>query len=255
MNQKHEPLTNAMFEPKSPEALEQLDEIERRLKAARPQPPRLDLAALQRLANDATVDAVVERRTNRKPGRAVARRQRQMRGRMLGIVGSWACGAAVGAIVMFVLMSRGASGPDQNNNVVHIEKETPDSITHDPIAEFSADGEFALQDDSPAVEKADRRDLSADMLTMLLDPLGNTDSAYLEDGPTLQVGMYLRQHAERSMWPLPRTEVKERSLSNADERGHSEARTKSKPYPEPDSAVTPRELMREFLREASGAVL
>ncbi len=63
MNREQESPTDRTQEPGAPEALERLDEIGQRLKNVRLRPPRLDVAALERLAYETIVDTSVERPT------------------------------------------------------------------------------------------------------------------------------------------------------------------------------------------------
>jgi hypothetical protein len=228
MNQKNKPLTDAMSEPQSPEIVERLDQIEQRLKATRPQPPRFNAAAIQRLADVANEKTFVERPTNRKSRRVATRRRRQIVGRLLVLTGSWLCGAGVGALVMFVLLSRTAPATDVNSEVVHIDHETLSPVAHDPIAVKAAEGSVR----------------SAPRFTMSIDPLGVTYSPFLMDGPMLHVRSYLRPDAER-----PREDL------NDVERGRAETWTSVKPYEEPESPVSRRDLMREFIGESAGPIL
>lgn len=214
--------------PESPETSVRLDELERRLKATRPQPPRFDMAALQRLADDAAADEVVERPTDRKSPRVATSRQRRIVGRMLVIAGSWGCGAGVGALVMFLWLSRTSPETEANNDVVQIEQEVPSLIAHDPIV----------------VETAESGDRSAARLTRVFDPLEFSFSPYLTDASTLQVRPYLRRRADRP-----------REFLNDDERAPAEMWTRVKSYQELESPVSRRELMQEFLGKSPGAVL
>ncbi|HUG70212.1 MAG TPA: hypothetical protein VMM76_20855 [Pirellulaceae bacterium] len=223
MNHQRKSDMDPMRVPESPETSERLDELERRLKATRPQPPRLDMAALQQLA-----DEVVERPTDRKSRRVATSRKRRIVGRMLVVAGSWGCGAGVGALVMFVWLSRTSPETESNNDVVQIEQEAPSLIAHDPMV----------------VETAASGDRSAPRLTRVFDPLEFTYSPYLTDASTLQVRPNLRRRAERP-----------REFLNDDERAPAERWTRVKSYQEPESPVSRRELMQEFLGESPGAVL
>ena len=228
MNHQRKSDMAPMRMPESSETSVQLDEIERRLKATRPQPPRLDVAALQRLADDAAADEVVERPTDRKPRRVATSRKRQIVGRMLVVAGSWGCGAGVGALVMFVWLSPTSPETESNNDVVQTEQEAPSLITHDPIV----------------VETVESGDRSAPRLTRVFDPLEFTYSPYLTDASTLQVRPYLRRRAERP-----------REFLNDGERAPAEMWTRAKYYQEAESPVSRRELMQEFLGESPGVVL
>lgn len=235
-------------DPESPETRERLDKLEQRLKATRPQSPLLDLASLQRIADDDALDTLVERAPDRKPIHALPGSKRSASGRVLVIASSWVCGAGVGALVMFVLMSRVMPRPDQSGDIVHIKQETPASSTDDPITGIpTEERDPHRRDDTPAAVKSLRRDAGDVMLTRAREPFAQPGLNYLSDGSPLRAGAYLRRNGERLMRP---TQGAIESL-----RDHSDWWTNSTPAPAAESPVTRRELMQEFLGESAGAVL
>lgn len=56
MNHSSKPDNNAMFDSELPETRQHLDALEQRLRATRPQPPRLDVAALMQTADEQLVE-------------------------------------------------------------------------------------------------------------------------------------------------------------------------------------------------------
>ncbi|MBC8356289.1 MAG: hypothetical protein H8E66_30285 [Planctomycetes bacterium] len=243
MNQKRKHLTNAMLESESPEVLERLDELERRLRATRPQPPRLELASLQQLADDDATVAVVELPADRKSLHAFV------------IAGSWACGAGVGALVMFVLMSRAAPNTNADNDVVQIQQGVRNSISHDSADNFSTETVPDLPDDSPGVAHTELRNRSPSEMIIAFDPLGNTDSTYAESRRILQAGTHLKRTNQHSSWPFERLARKQQTPLNDYEIEPSMPGTESMLDSEPGPPVSRRELMQEFLEQSSDALL
>jgi hypothetical protein len=255
MNREDESPTDPTFEPDAPEARERLDEIERRLKAARPRPPRLDVAALQRLARQAAVDTPVESPT------AVAIRRRPPGGgrrpyrRIAIISGSWACGAIAGALVMFILTSRAAPSADATNDMARHEAAPPASATRDRNTAPDADEKVDRRDGPPPVEKVETLDADAAALAMILDPFGSEDSACWPEGPALWAGMHLGQYSGDWSKFAGRAADAAGKPREDDEGWRSEAPKGRKPYPDPAPSITRERLMRELLRETPGVLL
>jgi hypothetical protein len=239
MNQERKP----HVDPESPETIERLDKLEQQLKATRPQSPQLDLASLQRIADDDALDTLVERAPDRKPIHALPGSKRSASGRVLAIASSWVCGAGVGALVMFVLMSRTETTPDPGDRVVHVRQETPESIAEESIVDSSSEQHNADRQEN-VLSPVKPFDVNGSILTMGRDPLRQWGAAYLSDGPTLQVGMYLGRHSERH---ADRTHEKRREYS-----GQPTGSTSTLEF---ESPVSRRELMQEFLGESTGAAL
>ena len=237
MNQKRKSPTEPMLQSESPDTRDRLDQLEKRLKATRPRSPQLDLASLQRMANAATSGAMVELAPDRKPLPILHRDKGRIVGRALLITSSWVCGAGVGALVMFVLMSRTAVPPDPIGPIVHIHQERPQPIADEAIVDpFVEQRDSDQRDEVPETANPTWPDFNRSMLTMGHNPLRQWESSYLSDGPTLQVGMYLGRHGERR---VDRTNVKRREYTGQP--------TGSTHAPESESPVSRRELMQEFL--------
>ncbi len=251
MNHQRKSDMDPLQVPESPETSERLDELERRLKATRPQPPRLDVAALQRLAVDVSADRAVDRR----PVPVVRGRKRPIGGRLLVAASSWICGAGVGALVMFVLMSRTVPIPEPNKEVVSIERKAQRLVADDSSSELPVERESDPLDGSPATKKVTARESRAPRLTMDRTRLWQAESTYLSREPTLHVGMYLGRNVTPSVWAFERTVEKERERMRDDEREPPRPWTKSTLDPQSSPPVSRKALMEEFLGETSAAIL
>jgi hypothetical protein len=238
MNQKRKHLSDAM--PETPEVSQRLDEIEQRLKATRPQSTQLDLVALQQAADSA---ATVEHPTARKSRGALV------------IAGSWMCGVAVGAIVMFVLMSLAARTEIANDHVVYTEPESPGAKTLGSVDDFLTETDSDLPFDAAALVNAVPRKTGVSLSATTFDPLATTDSTYATDGPTLQAGAHFKRTVSHPTWPFGLSVQQQRESVNQYELGPSEMRTKASFDWDPKSPVSRRELMQEFLQESSESVL
>jgi hypothetical protein len=215
MDHKHEPDNSVMFEFESDETNEQLDAFEQRLKATRPQPPQLNAAALMREADE----QIVQRRGS-------------MVQRSLWLVGSWTFGAAIGASVMFVLMSSSSQETESLQRTATVVEPALPSIL--PNAPTIAKHELSETGNSHA------------MLT--LDLLDDGPAGYLASGRTLQVGMHLRRNNRIADQPLQVARYAREPDPHQSELESTKTFTPPKP-------TTREELMRELLEETFGAVL
>ena len=175
--QKHKPGNNVMFDSNSPETNQQLDALEQRLRVTRPQPSRLDAAALMREADE----QIVQHRTS-------------VTQRSLWIAGSWVCGAAIGALVMFVLMS---GRPVEAERGTAVEPRLPTTAWEGHLPE-------ATHSTSPRFANEEARESGGSIPLLALDLLDDSRSGYLADGGTLQVGMYLRRRGGSEMQAVVR---------------------------------------------------
>lgn len=243
MNRKRERPTDAMFESESLERPDRLEEFEQRLKAVRPQSVQLDLPALQQLADEGTVDAVVELATTERSRNATI------------VAGSWLCGVVVGVLATLVLMSRIAPDAEGNNDAARAERETPSIVVAESVDDSTTETPSELRDESSVPVNAERRKFRSPVLMLAFDPLGSIDSAYTAGRPTLQVGTHLKRTAIHSVWPIESTMELERPFMDRVEPEDSDTETKSTRDGESKPSVSRRELMREFIEKTSGAVL
>ena len=230
MNQENVFPTDPMNEPDLPEALERLDEIERRLKRARPRPPRLDAIALERLARQTTVGDAAK---------MPLRRGRRLWHRVAVVAGSWACGAVVGSLAMFVLISRAAPDIDSTNKTVGLEEETPAPAARNQDMAGDAGRDF----EAPH--------LDATVLALISDPLLGGGSSYRWDGPVLRAGMHLVKNAPGPSL-VERTTDTAREPRRDDRQRYGET---PKPYPGPAPPITRDRLLRDLLSEMPELVL
>ncbi len=228
VNHHHKTDSNAMYEmhdSESPETRQQLDELEQQLRVACPQPPGMDVAALMREAD--------HRRAQR---RAVAVR----RGLWFG--GTWACGAAIGAATMFVLLSR-----------------VPSRAGPDPTVEVGGTA-TAWQAQTPVASPAENPQLEAtaahepgDAASLLaLDLLDAEGSSYLANGATMHVGMSLPRRAGGDSQDLTR---RNGEWSTGDEQKRFVPDAKATSHPAASAPITREKLMQELLEGPIGAVL
>ncbi len=224
MNREHLSPNDPMFEPETPEVSQQRDEIERRLKATRPRPTRLDALALEQLAGEPIVDTPICPRPY---------------GHITAIAGSWACGAVVGALVMFVLLNASEPETDSPQESVRIEKEPP--VPPTPPEQNAAS---IVEEDPSPPEQFDPLGIDSAILAMTLDRFGSADSPYLSEGPTLRAGMYRIRDTE------DRTANAMREV-----RTERPPRRYETPRPDPEPPVTRQRLMRDLLGESPEFVL
>ncbi len=255
MNREHEFPNDPPYEPDSPESSARLDEVERRLKQARPRPPKLDIAALVRLAQQAAADTPVE-----TPGAAVIRRRsRQLSTRrsrrVAALVGSWACGAMVGALATFALIGHTAPATDAIDETARHDQEGPTSVAREKST-IPEPGQRVEPPARPMIErKPDPPEFESAVLAMILDPFGGRGSAYWADGPTLRAGMHLRRHARE---PL---ELSDRATDTAGppraavQPRRAEKQGSPRPDRDPPSPPTRERLMRELLSKPSELLL
>lgn len=249
MNHEHESLEDPTPDTDSREALERLAEIERQLKKARPRPLRLDVAAIERLARETMMPAAAER-----PAPAATRRRWWTGGRWpdrrtVAIAGSWACGAAVGALVTFVLMSHTVSG---TNPTAPPSQQSPTSPTRDRDAPATADRETERRNEpiAPSLQKT-TLDSDAAALAMVIDRFRNEDLASGQEGPTLFAGMHLRDAAAGPSSPGDDMAMEPQTNDSPPDAA---AQKRPRLYPDQAPATTRGRLLHELL-QAPGSIL
>ncbi|MFZ5830085.1 MAG: hypothetical protein ACOY3P_08355 [Planctomycetota bacterium] len=178
---------------------ERLAEIERQLKTVRPRPPRLDVRALEELV-DTTVPAQLapspgtpqksdphRRATRRRPYRRVA-----------ALAASWTCGAIVGALVMFLAMSRLDSGRSRHDSgdEYHVAGASTGSGAHGGGEALPSNGAVPTlrdeQNDASNLRGAATLDETGRAIAMLLEELDSGRSVCRPAGQPLRAGTHLR---------------------------------------------------------------
>ncbi len=230
MNHKDNPDSNAMFESESPETQQQLEALEQRLRVTRPQLSRLDAATLMREADQRLVN----------PRTSVALRR-------VWLAGSWACGVAIGALVMFVLMNQTTSeaapeGPVDSRSMV--------TVVDDHVVEplLSPGNRFENED---ASESSDAFSMSP------IDLLDDSHSGYLVDGGTLQVGKFLRQLARHERHVFVRQNQRGLNDVGPDQLSPSVSQPDLDPTPPiiRQKPITRQQMWQELLEYPFGAIL
>lgn len=255
MNREHESRADSDPDARSSAEQARLARIEERLKKARPRPPNLDAAALERAALSTEAEPVAQRNTQAATLRKLRWGRRRYR-RMAAVAGSWACGALVGAMVTFFAMSRAEPGRDATNQTAVQTEGRPSMIRPEPV---DAPKQQPQRGASPAQAPPPGRPqrLAGDdaFLALLADPFESGDSAYGLDGPTLHAGMYLRQRPDPS-WivrqPVP-------SATSANTPDGEPRRTEPPGSPKhdrtPQPEITRERLLQELLDERPGSLL
>jgi hypothetical protein len=242
MNQERESSGNPAYET----------QIERRLKQARPRPPQWDVASIEQLAREPMMDASVE-----KPGAVVPRPGSWQRGRwdgrrVMDVAASWACGAMVGVLVTFVLMSRmrpGTASSDAASQGIATQRAAGDARDVSPVEPGSAATPSAVGTTGPS--KQAPPDADAVALAMLPDRWRNEDFASWQHVPALRARMHPRDGIAGSSRPGDETAGQ---VPANEPRSTAETRRPPESYPDPAPATARGPLLHRLL-ETSGSVL
>jgi hypothetical protein len=203
---------------------ERLDEIERCVKQARPRPARLDAAAVARAAGETT------------GGREIARPKRRYR-QEAALAFTWACGVAVGAMVMFVVMDHGARGTGGADGPALADESVTDSQT--TFAERSPKvGSTLASERSLATER------NSAVLARMAEPFSH--ESWDAEEPPLCAGMHL-VHARMPIRFKTRNRPTESAPAGQDRSWE--------PSPRPGPPMTRVRLMESLLDETHGHVL
>lgn len=231
MSRDNKSPNDPIYDPESADVLQRLSEIERQLKKARPRPVELDGAEIE-LAFRAT----------RLPPTPRSRR-RSDRYRWATLAGTWASGALVGAVLMFLVMRSGTSGLDSMVGS-HVDKPTP----------ATQQAELAPVPPKPAPQLVggtrEWSDLEAAVLA-LSAPDG--PSAYARNDPSLSVGMHLPHFVAPQAEPMASTGDSSAGVSNA--KSSWKAPSPDSPSRTPSPGTTRQQLLHDLLNESSEVVL
>ncbi len=223
-------------------------ETEQRLKAARPRPAELDIEAIVRSARAVDQPVVL-------PESPAERRGTRSYGWSVAVAGSWACGAIVGALVTFVLLSRATPPQNPSDGVTTLNEELPKVAG--PGGEDASDDEVERppRDDSPPrnVPTCPASDSFASVA--LLDPYGCGAARYGEERPILRAGDFARNPvASRSSRNRQRTSAVQQGWAHTTEPG-SDAGQDMTPRAAPAPSITQEQLLRELLGARPDSVL
>jgi hypothetical protein len=231
-----------------------LAEIERRLKAARPRPPSLDLVALLQIANGGEVEP---EEVDRVDGvdRMCVERPTRAHGFWTAVAGSWICGVAVGVLVTLMLVNRPAAVVAPMDSIVRGEvqvlesAEEPELVAGKPVPE--ADEEIEL-DQTPVapVLPSEQRARDNVLLATIADSHGGWQSAAWMDGSVLRAGMLHRRTAGEPRDTAPVTQ--DTPEQNRDKAVSPQPKSKRTLDPEPPAAASRGQLLERLLREAAG---
>jgi hypothetical protein len=227
--------------------LQQLAKIEQQLRRMQPRPPELDVEAIVCAAR--TVDQPV----------LLAERPSQQHGTQthswVGVIaGSWACGAMAGALVTFVLLSRGAPPETSAHVTTTLSEELPQVAETETGAVENADAKLTGQDDSPQSDPPWSRTESR-IFAMLLDPYSSDGSPYAEGWRPLRVGAIAFRQAPEGAWGFrPVTDARPQNWVDTPAPS-SDAQQDMTTHPAPARITTREELLRELLGAKPESVL
>jgi hypothetical protein len=249
-----------------------LAEIQRRLKAARPRPPSVDLVALLRMANGGEVESAAWGRSDgsdvsdlsdgsdvseMSDGSDCIRVERPTRvhGFWTAVAGSWICGVAVGVLVTLMLVNRPAAVVAPVDSIARQEvqvpepAEEPEVVAEKPVSEADEDTELDHAPVAPVLppERRTRKDA---LLALIADPHGGWHSAAWMDGSVLRAGMLHRRTAGEPRDTAPGTP--DTTEQHRDKAVSSQPKIKRTLDPQPPAAVSRGQLLERLLREATG---
>ncbi len=236
MNQDNQSPIDPISDSDRTDFPERLSAIERKLRKSRPRPVQLDGFALERMALADPLGEV--------PG--IAERQRRYRPATL-VAGSWACGALVGALAMFLVMTQPGAQSDSPPTAAYSIRDGGRDLPANnlPAAETPESRPSAP---SPGIKTL--RTVDAAVLA-LSAPYETAVSG--RRGPRLRAGMSLPHLANDStemLASIDESATEARDGKNPP-KGTREAESNS-----PLSPGTTREhLLRELLHDSPGFVL
>ncbi|TVS17074.1 MAG: hypothetical protein EA424_13390 [Planctomycetaceae bacterium] len=204
----HEPDLPAPRDPDTGcvEERSRLAEIERRLKAARPRPPSLDLAVLQQIASGGDGGCVSGSRADGadKSDRIRVERPARAYRWWTALAGSWIGGAAVGVLVTLMLVNRPAAVVDPADSIVRQDVRR-DVWVPAPTEESELMEETSVSEDDGGIEHdhapvtpvlpSERHARHDTLMAMIADPRGGWHSDAWMEGSVLRAGMLYRPAA------------------------------------------------------------
>jgi hypothetical protein len=253
MNEQNESPAGPADEPAAIRLPERLQQIERRLKRARPRPPEFDATALEQLARTALADP-----RGVEPAAVVAARPRgeRRRGRarsLATIAAVWACGALVGSLATMLLMSRIRANDDPIRPVAQNEERLPPPAAGPEPAPAEAPPIERRSPSSPGGATASNSD--AVLLAALADPSGGDLLWRRIERTTLRAGAHFRKDLRGASEPLSPTTTAAKQSPPAAGPPQTKAWPDSEPTPSVRPDVTRERMLDGMLREMSGAVL
>ena len=174
------------------------------------------------------------------------------------VAGSWVCGAIVGAIATFLLVSRTTLDISPGGD--------PDQLTHKSSQPTTSDSAVVSVVQSPAAHRDDSTELSDDRIarqldahllvsSMLFDPYGARDSRDWHHAFRLQAGMYLRGFSSTRSGVVDSTSVSTSRSWPDDLPSKLNAPRNAAENPLPRQAITREELLRELIGENPDLIL
>lgn len=244
MNQDHpspedrEPFADDGIDP------QRLTEIEQRLKAARPRPAELDIDAIVHSA-----DTVVT-----LPGTSVRQPTTRRNSWIAVVIGSWACGAIAGALVTFLLLSRGAPSERASDGMTIVNEGLQKVVESSERESTHDESEQPPRDDAPRENAPPWSSSDSFFAVMLLEPYGRGVAPYGDGEPTLRAGDFARsQDGPGSSRQWHRTSVVPQGGEYTPDPGGDVVEDLA-PSSAPASSIT-QELLKELLGTRPDSVL
>ncbi len=220
---------------RDPESNEQMAEVERHLKKARPRPVELDAFELERLAFATPLRSEDEKSPSRR---------RRYRAVTL-VAGSWVCGVAVGALVMFLAMRQGVSDTSSAPATARGEQDT--TI---PESSEQSIGASEPSSDEPIGRGSDWSESEAAVLAMTV---ADRASVHGRGRRNLRVGMYLPGLIAKT--PEYMVSMDETLSASSIRDAPLDVSQGPASYPASTSELTREQLMRQLLGESHDSVL
>jgi len=220
-------------------------EVEQRLKAARPRPAALDIEAIVRSADQTVM----------LPEPSVGRRGIRSYGWTIAIAGSWACGAIAGALMTFLLLSRGAPSEKASDEMTVVNEGVPKVVESHEKEPSDHDSEQPPRDESPRKNAPLWSPSDSLVASMLFDTVGRGVAAYGDEWPTLRAGDFARsQDASGS------SRVRHHTSTMPQDRAHTpdpggDTRQDMTPDFAPTPSITQEQLLKELLGTRPASVL
>jgi len=252
MNGKNEPPADRRDEPDAIRQPERLNQIERRLKQARPRPPNLDAAALEQIARSALAGSTGAQPASPMTVRPRGHQWRRPSRSLAAVASAWTCGAIVGSLATMLLMSRIGSNGAAVGPAVHNE----DRLS---LPTASREVPYAV---APPLERRDATrarnamppDKDALALAMLIDPSGSSPWWNGTESSPLRAGMHFAKDTRAAPDVLP--SATPTAKPTPPDNGARQAKTPKKSEAAPACPEITRErILDDLLREMSNAVL
>ena len=171
------------------------------------------------------------------------------------IVASWACGAIAGALVTFLLLSRGAPPEDSTDAMTAVNEEVTKVVQANGKEATNDDSKQPARDDDPGEHAPLRSPSDSLVAIVLLDPHGREVALYGDGWPTLRAGDLARRQdglASSRLWQrtsdMPQDWARTRDADSDASQDTTPASTRA-------PSITREQLLQELLGTRPDSVL